>query len=221
MAKNPRLIDMQGQKIGMWSVGAQAGNSERGAALWMCKCECGNEAIVAGADLRAGKSISCGCRLVNVLGDHRRTHGESGTRIHRIWVNMRKRCNNPKNPGFENYGGRGISICREWNEFSVFRDWALQSGYDDALSIERKDVDGDYTPENCTWADALTQSSNRRYTQKADDGDLWWHKAKANGISRPAFTWRKAQGWPMDLVVSWPQGKRRAARERDEKGHFI
>lgn len=144
-----------------------------------------------------------------VTGAKRRTHGETGTRLYRIWQNMRKRCTSPACPGFPDYGGRGIKVCPEWNDFPSFRDWALSSGYSDDLSIEREDVNGDYEPSNCTWADAATQNANRRFVSAAPDGELWLHKALRNGITLDAFYVRKRNGWPMEQAVTWPMGKKR------------
>lgn len=219
--RNPRLIDLTGQSFGLWSVIEKAGNSPRGAALWSCRCECGNLSRVSGTDLRKGKSVSCGCKNTAALASSRRTHGASGTRLHSIWKNMRKRCLNPRTPGFELYGGRGIAVTNEWDDFSTFKDWAHSVGYRDDLSIERIDVDGNYEPANCMWANAEVQSANRRFVRKAPDGELWWHKARRNGITWAAFTWRVSDGWDMRLADTWPLGKRRTKRSRNHLGQFI
>lgn len=221
MPKNPRLIDLTGQRFGRWVALRKSGNTPGGGAIWSCRCDCGTQRDVIGQDLRNGKSSSCGCMKDELIGDRRRVHGETGTRIHRIWVNMRKRCLNPNATGYADYGGRGITFCEEWNDFIAFRDWSLENGYREDLTIERIDVDGDYEPSNCTWAGADVQSANRRFVRRAPDGELWWHKARANGITRPAFTWRISQGWPMELVVTHPLGQRRFERERDSSGKFI
>jgi hypothetical protein len=136
------------------------------------------------------------------------------------WKNMRGRCNNPNRPGYENYGGRGISICPEWDSFAVFEQWANSVGYRAPLTLERMDVNGNYEPGNCMWAGPDTQSANRRFTKKAPDGELWWHKARKNGITRAAYNWRVAKGWPLPLVVTWPLGKRRVERDRNSAGQF-
>ncbi len=221
MANNPRLIDMTGQRFGRWTVLEKAGNTPRGGAMWQAVCDCGAARAVLGQDLRKGKSVSCGCHKAEVTGRRRRTHGQSGTRLHRIWKNMRKRCLNPKTPGYENYGGRGISICPEWSAFSAFSEWAAGSGYRDDLSIERMNVNGNYEPDNCMWAGAAVQSANRRFVRKAPDGELWWHKARRNGITWSAFTWRVGEGWPMKLAVTLPLGTRRVERDRNDLGQFI
>lgn len=83
-------------------------------------------------------------------------------RIYKSWISMRSRCLNPNDKDFLHYGGRGIKICSEWADSKAFIDWALSNGYDDNLTIDRIDVDGDYCPKNCRWADAQTQERNKR-----------------------------------------------------------
>lgn len=90
------------------------------------------------------------------------THGGSKTRLYRIWKQMRVRCRCQTNPTYRFYGARGITICPEWNDFAVFRDWALSHGYDDTLSIDRIDNDGNYEPSNCRWIPRAEQSRNTR-----------------------------------------------------------
>ena len=207
--KNPRLKDLTNKQFGKWRVICQQGNTSCGAALWLCQCDCGNKKNVIGTDLRLGKSKSCGCLQKENASKSAMTHGKSKTRLYRIWKGMRTRCTNPNYPGYKNYGGRGIIICNEWNDFIKFESWALKNGYSEDLSIERIDVNGNYEPSNCTFADASVQSANRNYTYKNKDGELWWHVARQNGITRPAYATRIFDGWPFELAATWPMYKKR------------
>jgi hypothetical protein len=99
------------------------------------------------------------------------THGKNQSRIYKIWINMRYRCNTQTAKAYRNYGGRGIKVCKEWSDFNVFLEWAESNGYNDNLTIDRIDNNKDYCPSNCQW---ITKSEN---TSKANKGK---NKRKAN-----------------------------------------
>jgi hypothetical protein len=154
------LIDITGQTFGRLTAIERAG-SRGNHALWRCRCSCGQEAIVIGKLLRIGHTKSCGCWRSDNWFIQKQTHGDSRTRLYRIWSGMRNRCANPNNQAFDHYGGRGIRVCAEWQQFEPFRDWALANGYTDDLTIDRIENDGHYEPNNCRWATYAQQGRNQ------------------------------------------------------------
>ncbi len=150
-----KIKNLAGQIFGRLSVIEEVGRDKQHNALWLCKCSCGNYKTTASNYLTRGQTKSCGCLNKEIITKH----GEWGTRIHNIWKGMRQRCNNPNHKYHPRYGGRGISVCDEWDEYLLFRDWALSNGYADNLTIDRIDNDKGYSPDNCQW---LTRAENTR-----------------------------------------------------------
>ena len=158
------LIDLTGMRFGRLVVIAKAEpNKSYHGAMWECLCDCGNRTIVNARNLKSGNTSSCGCygnekRLKSI-----KIHGKSGTRLHRIWKAMHTRCYNPNFFAYKYYGGRGITICRGWqNDFQAFYDWAMANGYRDDLSIDRIDTNKGYSPDNCRWTTMAEQNKNKR-----------------------------------------------------------
>ena len=138
-----------------------AGSSHKRVRRFLCRCDCGNEIICRLPNLKSGTTKSCGCYRKFVSSNRRDCHHLKNTRIYRIWCGMKRRCYNKHNEHFDRYGGRGIIVCDEWKtDFMNFYDWAMSNGYDDKLSIDRINNEGNYEPSNCRWANQKQQIVN-------------------------------------------------------------
>jgi hypothetical protein len=149
------LIDLTGKRFGRWTVVAYARGQK-----WHCVCDCGTRRVVRGQCLRTGESRSCGCLHKELVKARHTKHGMCGSREYHSWQSMKARCLNPNNPNYEKYGGRGIRPCEEWLPFVPF--FADMETRPPGCSLDRIDVNGNYEPSNCRWADAKQQARNQR-----------------------------------------------------------
>lgn len=158
------LKDETGQRYGRLVVKEKRHRDDRRSWHWLCKCDCGNFCVVCGDNLRNGHTRSCGCLFKENVKTINRTHGASHTSLYTVWRKIKERCSNPKEKGYKDYGGRGIEICKEWLDFAVFSEWAYSNGYEEGLTIDRIDNNGNYCPENCRWVSYTVNNRNRRNT---------------------------------------------------------
>lgn len=169
------LMDLTGTRFGKLTVLKKSTQKTSSGSMFECRCDCGRIVTVARCSLVSGHTRSCGCTRNDFLSQVKpsSTHGFSRIkngkceRLYRVWLGMRQRCNNPNNSRFNIYGGRGIYICNEWNDYKIFRDWALSNGYDEKAprgkcTIDRINNDGPYAPWNCRFVDSHEQRINQR-----------------------------------------------------------
>lgn len=160
------IKDMTGQKFGRLTVIKYAYSDKSRCAVWVCKCECGNYVDAKGTELRYGRIKSCGCLQKDRARKVNTKHGKSNTKLHQVWRGIKDRCYNINAKNYKYYGGRGIQVCHEWlHNFQPFYDWAMNNGYKEGLTIDRMDVNGNYSPDNCCWATTKQQQRNIRHNR--------------------------------------------------------
>lgn len=180
---------------------------------WECVCDCGRH--FTSRYFNIIKPIkSCGCEKYDKFRKMIRKHGDSNSRLNRIWCAMKTRCLNPNSKAYPNYGGRGISICDSWMDYKNFKKWATENGYEDGLSIERIDVNKNYCPENCTFIPLSDQVKNRRCTVYVDVNGEEMMEADAirlTGISYAVIKRRRDSGVPKERWLDPPRRYRKDA----------
>lgn len=136
---------------------------EEGRVYYLCDCDCGNTVIVQYSHLISGNTKSCGCLQKELTSKRFAKHNNSTHPLYGVWTMMKQRCYNHNNKSYKNYGARGIKVCDEWkNDFITFYNWAIENGYKDGLTIDRLNVNEDYSPNNCAWVTQKIQQNNRR-----------------------------------------------------------
>lgn len=183
-------------------------NNGKRMCRWLCRCDCGAIKDVRPIEVINGKVVSCGCHRNDIVLKRNTTHGESASRLYRIWCGMKRRCNAQNCEKYKIYGGRGISVCDEWIDYELFSVWAKSNGYREDLSIERIDSNGNYEPGNCTWIPMKKQARSRRSTYMVDyNGEKvpLIELSEKTGIHRTTVFHRvKNLGWSVERALSEP-----------------
>lgn len=173
-----------------------------------CICDCGKTVLVDASNLWRGNTTSCGCRDIEATIFRSSTHGGCSRPEYRIWQGMKSRCNNPKNPGFELYGGRGIKVCDSWDKSfdAFFEDMGQRPSKNH--SLERKDNSKGYSKDNCKWATVKEQTRNRRVTFMVDFKGTMTplaEVAEATGESYKFLYDRVRNGWTIGEALKYPK----------------
>lgn len=219
----PEIKDMTGMQIDYLFVKGRAPdkidkNTGRHRIAYWCDCKCGAKDVFrTGESLRTtNKFHSCGCHMREIAKINATIHGDTPkgqwNRLYRIWSLMKDRCDNSNSPAYKDYGARGISVCNEWYNYLVFKDWALNHGYDKSLTLDRIDYDGNYFPDNCRWVTKAEQARNRRFCVKYTiDGEthilIDW--ARIYHINPGTIQYRIKSGWPVEKAITTPVAKRK------------
>lgn len=173
-----------------------------------CLCDCGKECTVPLTKLKMQRQISCGCLRNELCGVLSISHGQSNTRLYRIWAGIKTRCYNKNTASYKDYGGRGITVCDEWLNFKSFYDWAI-NGYSKKLSLDRIDNNLGYFPENCRWSTNKEQCNNNRKTRiitafgETKALQYWLEDIRCKAKAK-AIIYRIDSGWSAEEAITTP-----------------
>lgn len=186
----PILQDITGNIFGKLTVIEFFERTSTKSTMWVCLCECGTEKVINGAHLKSGKIISCGCYQKSWAITHGHTSERNHSPEYKCWNSMKSRCNNKKNDRYYDYGGRGISVCDQWN--NSFETFLKDMGPRPSLkySLERIDNDKNYTPDNCVWRTMQQQSRNKRSNRLLEK----------NGLKMVIVDWAKRWGIAYQVI---------------------
>lgn len=215
-----KFVDLTGQRYGNLLVVKRVENGAGGYSRWLCKCDCGNYRILAQSQFKnKGTKFYClRCIKPNrikatIKGKVFACHGMYNSALHKKWADMKRRCTSPKTHGYKNYGGRGITICDEWlgeYGFINFYNWAILNGFQEGLSLDRIDVNGNYEPSNCRWVTNDIQANNRRtnrFIEYNGDSHTISEWSKITGINKNTILTRLRLGWGEEKVLNTKPNK--------------
>lgn len=204
------MIDLAQQKFGRLVVIKRVGKDNNGNYEWLCQCNCGQKKVIRGSSLRNGNTRSCGCLHKELASKANIKHGYYKTKIYGLWNQMIQRCTNPSDPGYGNYGGRGITVCSRWLKFENFlKDMGkVPEGH----QIDRINNDGNYCSTNCRW---VTPKQNNR-NQRSNHSETFDGKTQCIGAWAEDYNivyntlWARLRvyGWSITKALTTPVKKR-------------
>lgn len=211
-------LDLTGKKFNRLTGVKPVHINNSGQYVWEWLCDCGNSHITPATSVIQEHTKSCGCYAKEVAGSHSKTHGMANTPEYGAWKNALSRCHDPKNRNYENYGGRGITVCPEWNQPALhgFLKFYEDMGDCEGLTLERVDVNKGYSKENCVWADTFTQGYNTRQHKTNSSG-------KTGVSENKDGTWQayinfKGERFPLGEYKTFDEAK--SAREAAEIKYY-
>jgi hypothetical protein len=203
-----KFLDLTGKTFGRLTVVSASGKTTSGGYIWLCRCECGQTKEIASTSLKQGATSSCGCFRDDRIRETCVTHGMSKSPEFVTWAHIKARIDNPKEPSYCHYGGRGIRMCKRWRESfeAFFEDMGPRPSPE--LTIERIDNNGDYEPGNCRWATRVEQATNRRGIRRTRI--ITWNGqshslkewARITGLSYIAIDRRLRYGWSIERALT-------------------
>lgn len=158
------MKDLAGKRFGSLTAIIPTSERKYRSVVWLCRCDCGKETTASLKKLMEGRKKSCGC-LWRKSGKYADGKGPQ-SKLCGIWKQLKQRCGNPNNKNYRYYGARGVTVCREWQSFRGFEAWALDNGYQEGLTIDRVDGNGDYSPDNCRWIPAIENCRKQYHAPK-------------------------------------------------------
>lgn len=203
-----KFRDLTGMRFGKLLVLKENGR-KNSRVMWLCKCDCGTVKSIPSGNLTNGNSKSCGCGQRHYGTDNNSfKHGGAKTNLYNVWKTMRQRCMNPNCHDYNWYGGKGVDICPEWNDYNNFREWAISSGYKNGLTLDRIDGLKNYEPDNCRWITIQEQQQNKRNVRRFEyKGETHTLTELANiyNVPKPLLRNRIDLGWDIAEAIETPK----------------
>jgi hypothetical protein len=206
MPRKGEFQDLKGKKFGRLYVVHLVEKDKSGKYKWLCQCDCGKTKITDTGQLNSGYTQSCGCIKKEILQERNYKHGEAHTDFYNVWSSMKQRCNLKRAKAYKDYGGRGINVCEEWNDFINFYN-DMYPTYKKGLTIERIDVNGNYCKENCTWIKFEDQASNTtrsRFVYYNNKKYTASQLAREYGLKPQTFIKRLDNNWDIQKALTTP-----------------